>query len=210
MGRQVEWDNIPDGGSALRAGMYELEVDSIEETLTKAKDGVAQRLMYAPIFRVTAPDSSAGTVLRDWYVVGTPDDPEAKKQETWENSIGGERLKRLARTCRVAMVADVDKVLASLVGQKLIASVSEEIDDGTRNPEFKGARRNRIKAIFALGTQPVGPGVQQAKRPAAAPIQGASAPSRAASAPTAPCPYCGDVMPRTQLGVHFAEKHPNE
>src|SRR6516162_8907156 len=68
-----------------------LKIDSLERGESKTK-----KLMYTGAFEVVEPEDYAGLRLMEWFLIGTDEDPKAKKEKTWRNAEGGPgRLKRL-------------------------------------------------------------------------------------------------------------------
>lgn len=215
MARTVNWDDIPDS-TLLPQDLYEFEVEDLtEETSKKGK------LMYRGVFRVVQPTAFAGAPIYDYFAVGTDDDPTAQDELTWKNSIGVRRLKRLFKAAQIPMTPEIDEMVETAKGQHFVGSVSQEVDDGTRDPKYAGVKRNRIDAMYPVGTRlpgAAGSGETTAT-PAAPPRPAASAagrgaaprpaPTRATTAPTVPCPYCGEVMARAAYPAHAKSKHPD-
>jgi hypothetical protein len=205
MGRTVNWDEVPDS-TLLPQELYEFEVEDLTEETSKAG-----HLMYRGVFRVTS-DKFTGTPLFDYFTVGTAEDPTAADPLTWKNSFGVRRLKRLFKATQVPMSPDVDEMVEAVKQQRFVGAVSQEVDDGVRNAQYKGVKRNRIDAMYPVGAaKPTAVAATPAPvAPKAAPA--AKTPARAAvkAAPTVPCPYCGEAVARNGYVQHVAEQHPNE
>lgn len=217
MARSIDWDQIPDS-TLLPQDLYEFEVEDLtEETSKKGK------LMYRGVFRVVQPANFAGAPIYDYFAVGTDDDPTGQDDLTWKNSIGVRRLKRLFKAAQIPMTPEIDEMVETVKGQHFVGSVSQEVDDGLRDPKYAGVKRNRIDAMYPVGTRLPGsadaapiaaPAAVAPPRPAAtAAGRGAAAakpaPTRASAAPTVPCPYCGEVMARAAYPAHAKSKHPD-
>lgn len=222
MARTVNWDDIPDS-TLLPQDLYEFEVEDLtEETSKKGK------LMYRGVFRVVQPANFAGAPIYDYFAVGTDDDPTGQDDLTWKNSIGVRRLKRLFKAAQIPMTPEIDEMVETVKGQHFVGSVSQEVDDGLRDPKYAGVKRNRIDAMYPVGTRLPGSADATVAAPAAAPpaVGGNTAPARvagprpttaapravptrASAAPTVPCPYCGEVMARAAYPAHAKSKHPD-
>ena len=99
--------------------------------------------------------------------------------------------------------------------QQFCASIVVEIDDGIKEPRFKGAHRNRITRIYSMAAAPRRVGIAGGSAPVAvvappAPAAVAPVPKVAAGPVTIPCPFCGEVMARSAYGAHAKLKHPDE
>jgi hypothetical protein len=114
------------------------EIDEIERTQTNEKN----HLMYMAILRVTEPAQFAGHQLREWYVIGTDDDPKAKRPETWERTEGGPgRLARLLKRAGVPTADDDEEWMDAAAGQEICVHLGTRTDDN-------GEPRNRILKTF--------------------------------------------------------------
>jgi hypothetical protein len=213
--RSINWDEIPDS-TLLPQDLYTFEVDDLtEETSKKGK------LMYRAVFRVTD-GNYTGTPLYDYFSIGSDEDPTASEPSTWTNSIGARRMKRLFKATQIPMTSDIDEMVENVKQQRFVASVAQEMDDGLRDPKYKGVKRNRIDGMFPLGTRIAG-----GNGPAVAPPAPAPAPARAAAPPkpapaagaraakpaaipTVTCPYCKAAIARNGYMQHVTEQHPDE
>ena len=179
MGRQVNWDDVPDVGQLLPKGIYVLSIADIEERSTNInpETGIGGKLMYSPEFRVVEPADFADSPLYDNFVIGTDDDPEAGMEETWQKSFGSRRFKQLIKMANVPADSDIDNVIASLRDQQVVADVDVE-EDTDEASKYYGRKQNRIRGFYQLGTrQPV---VQEQPKQISAPVMRA-APARAAA-----------------------------
>ena len=188
--RKVNWSEVPDT-TLLPEGMYRLEIESIDEAVTATPPA---RLMYKAMYRV-AEGAFKGSVLFDNFAIGTPEDPNAKEQATWNTSRAARRLRRLLRGAQVPIVEDVDEMVAVAVGQQFQAVVTVKKDDGKRDPRYAGLERNEIGGYYAPGERAEGP---------TAP----AAPKASASATTVKCGQCGKELPRAEYLTHLNVEHP--
>lgn len=213
-GRQipVSFDDVPDG-QLLPAGVYLMAVDSIEETSTKE----VGKLMYKLMYQVQEPKEYDGVPFPDYYVIGSNEDPKANEPETWKDSIGFKRFKRLARATQVPFTNDMEQLIERLCGQKFIAVISQELDQNPRDPKFANSKKNRIKETHQIGAMNprISGGSDAVVAAPTAPLAPAPpAPKPAAKVTTASstlsCPYCQETMPRAAYGDHRRAKHPEE
>lgn len=198
MGRTVNFDEIPDS-TLLPADNYTFEVEDLSEETSKKG-----YLMYKGTMRVVEPAEFAGTPLFEYFAIGNENDPTASEQKTWATSVGAKRLKRLFKATMITFTQDVDEMVESAKGQRFIGSVTQETDDGTRDPKFAGTKRNRLQNMYPIGTTAIG-------KPATAPAAAATKPAtKAAPASTMSCPFCQESVTRAEYSEHVKAKHPDE
>ena len=150
MGRAVNFDAVPDTG-VVDTGMYQVSIAEIEETASK--NG---KLMYNARLEIVEPTDFAGMGVFEAFVIGSDEDPDASQDATWIKSIGARRLKQMLKAAQVPLDNDMDNVVAAAAQQQLVVSVTQEVDDGSRDPQYAGRVRNRISAFYVLGTKEVG------------------------------------------------------
>jgi hypothetical protein len=111
-----------------------LKIVEIEKQKTKEKG----YRMYMALFAVLEPKELKGSQIREWFVIGTEDDPLAKKEETWDRQEGGPgRLKRLFLKAEVQEDPDdtgsnIEGTCDNAVDCEVIASIlaKKTSDDG--------------------------------------------------------------------------------
>ena len=140
MSRNIPLEEIPDS-AIVPEGQYNAEVAVTETAATQQ----AGKLMYKVTFRVVDGDF-AGMPIRDMFVIGSDDDPQAKENSTWKR-MGGIRWKNFIKACQVPMLSAEDELLAALAKQRLTLLV------GIENSEQYG-QQNRVKRYLPFG-QPV-------------------------------------------------------
>jgi len=192
MGRKFAWSEVEEQAQTIPADIYALEIDSIEESLSKEKS----KLMYRVTFRVIEPETYRGHLLFEYYVFGTDEDPLAEKQETLNTSYGIKRFKRMMRAAQIPDLEDMDELIVAALGNKFTASVSQVTDDGSRDPKYKGRMRNEITMVHTYGAQPTGAKVA---RPGAPKV---TAPGSNAKAETMLCTMCNTNVPRSGYVAH--------
>src|SRR5215468_5929311 len=88
--------------SAVLAGGYKLVIESLERSATSENAITPNVRQYVADLRIVLPKKNAGARVMDWFQVGTEDDPKAKQKETWQQSPGAKKLKRLLKKAGVA------------------------------------------------------------------------------------------------------------
>lgn len=151
MGRQIPFGSIPKT-DILPDGLFHFKVSEMKAGETKT-DGRPSRLMYTARLEVLEPTSHKGLSLFERFVVGDDDDPAAELEETWTKSFGGRQLAALTDACNVAFAdsVDDDQYCQEIKDGEVLAKVSQQVDDGKKNPKYKGQVRNRINRYFSLG-----------------------------------------------------------
>lgn len=199
----IRLNEVPDS-LLLPDDFYTLAVDEIEATESKAG-----RYMIRVVFKV-AEGSYEGATLFDYFAIGTTEDPQAKRQDTWNQSSAARRLKRLTVACLVPF-GPVSQIIEALKNQRFSGRVVQEADRGT-DPKYAGQVRNRVAAMYALGTAPSRPIAGGAvPAPVNAPSRVTHPPVAVSSASTVPCPFCGDSVARgADYATHVRERHPDE
>jgi len=172
-------------------GLYRVSIASIEETASQ--NG---KLMYNTQFEIMEPADFAGMMLFELFCIGTDEDPDAVEEKAWRG-FAATRMKAMLKSAQVPMDDDMDNIIAAAIQQQLIVAANQEVDDGTRDPKYKGRVRNRISSFYQLGHKEVGltDAPAAAKKPLAA-VPKAAAPAAAPAAPTrtimkAPLPATG-------------------
>jgi hypothetical protein len=119
---------VPSGG-------YKLQIEEIERGVNGENAQVPGAKRYMAVLRVTEPKKYAGTIVRDYFTIGTEDDPKARDQETWRTSAGAKKLVRLLKRAGIAARdGDDEEWQDAAQGQEVCAHVMRETDDrGTRN-----------------------------------------------------------------------------
>lgn len=150
MGRQVDWDEIPDS-NIFPEGIYLAVGDAMEERMTQE----AGKLMFVPTFIIEEPKEYAGLKISDYFVIGSNDDPEAELAPTWKSSIGGKNMKRMIKGLQIPLTPDTDEIGANMVGSKVLLRIDQQVDDGKKNPDYKGTIRNRIRGYYEVGSKEI-------------------------------------------------------
>ncbi|MCH7759818.1 hypothetical protein IIA15_00230 [candidate division TA06 bacterium] len=228
MGKVVDWEGIPDS-AVVDDGIYLLAVESLEETVSQSG-----KLMYHLTARIEEPSDFSGLFQNEYFCVGTDDDPGADDPETWRKSISARILKRFIKAAQIPMDGDMDMICASAEGSKFLARIIQIVDDGKKNPEYKGNISNSLKGFFTVGEREVGldgggdstPPPPVATRPAArtapakrAPAKPAAtaaakpkpAAAKAAKRPTTiACGICQEQVERADFAAHVGQHEDEE
>lgn len=174
MGRKWPGADIPESGVVYPDGLYEVAITEIAETTNNSG-----HLMYKGRFTVVEPATFAGSPYWENFNIGNEGDPKALDPETWKRSIGAQILARVMKASGHALSDDVDEDIAAVTGQHVLVSLVQEIDDGKRDPRYKGRVRNKAVRWYRRGEAEVG-----LAAPAGAPRSTGPAPRAAAPAPT--------------------------
>ena len=181
MGRQINWDAVPET-NVVPDGTYQLSIVELREAKSKA-----QALMYIASFEVVAPEEFAGMPLTEYYSIGTPEDPDADQDATWRGSFGARNMRKMLASAQVPLDGDMDNTCAAAEQAQFVAFVAQQVDDGSKDPQYKGRVSNRIQSYYKLGEKAlsVAAEVPAAVAPAAKPKL-AAVPQGRAPAPVAP------------------------
>lgn len=118
-----------------------LKCVEIERTKTREK----QHRMYVIILSIVEPKALKGMQIRDFCVIGTEDDPLAKKPETWQRSEGGPgRIKRFLIRSGTGIADDDDTWMEAAVGNEVVAPITERMDPN-------GQMRTNVGLYYRVG-----------------------------------------------------------
>lgn len=109
-----------------------MEVVGIERGKTGERAKTPGLRRYTIELKVVEPKEYAGSIVRDYITVGTPEDPLAKRPETWSRSEAGPgRLKRFLTRTGTPLSDDDEEWMEAAEGRQTIAPVSARpSDDG--------------------------------------------------------------------------------
>lgn len=174
MGVKVPWGDIPDF-SMLPKGIYQLAIKALEPYNKQGNN----KLIVKGTFEAIEPDSFAGMTFREYFTIGSDEDPEAEDPETWKRTSGSRKLTRILKKANVDLAEELDDTCANAPGAEFMASVEvEEQAEG----EYAGRKNNRIGSVYEAGSMdPVilEEGAKPAKKPALKPVAKAPAPAPA-------------------------------
>lgn len=209
MSRLIPFGNIPDT-NIFPDGIFRLKVEKLEEKATKEREGKAAKLMYVLTSKVVEPASHKGLLYFENFVIGTEDDPDAEELSTWQTSIGGRSLKRLTKALGVPFgdEEDAEAFCNTVKGAEYLATIVQKVDDGSKDPRYKGQVRNNTTAFWKLGEKDAGLTEDAGGNGTAKTLkkQGAKA-APAGEAKPAPsddvtCTACRKRVPRKELKAH--------
>jgi hypothetical protein len=189
-------------------GIYRLKIEKLEPRYTKERDGHAAKLMFAVSSRVVEPEAFKNMIFFENFVIGTEQDPEADELATWDTSVGGRQLKRLVQATGtpVGDEEDIETFGETMKGAEYLASIVQKVDDGSRDPKYKGTVRNVATRYWKLGATE--PSVADAAPNGAAKPKATKAAAKAAPAATptdtVTCTACRKRVPRAELPSHVA------
>jgi len=100
-----------------------LEIVKIEKGKTGERAKNPGCLKYTPEFKIVEPKELKNMrVFDNRIVIGTPEDPRGKKQETWDNQEGGPgRLKRLMVRSGTPITDDDEEWMEAAEGNQVVA-----------------------------------------------------------------------------------------
>jgi hypothetical protein len=193
----IPFGSIPDQQTVLTDGIYRLRVERVEERATRTG-----KLMFAVTARVVEPDTFRGLAFFDNFVIGTDDDPDATETSTWQQSIGSRTFKRFVRATGVAVGEQepTDQLLHALTGAEYLCAIVQKIDDGSRDPQFKGRVRANATNYWKLGERTPGLDDARAKQRG----NGAATP-QPTTADVVTCTACRKRVPRAELKTHVSQ-----
>jgi len=103
-----------------------VKIIGIERTKTREK-GLR---MYVEEVEIKQPKQYKGIRIKDWIVVGSEDDPLAKRPETWRRSEGGPgRLKRLITRAGAPLSDDDEEWMEAVEEREYVTPVHIRMDD---------------------------------------------------------------------------------
>src|SRR5215472_2951395 len=115
------WKGTAAQGYAPPMGM-KLEVEEIERTETGENSQVPGARAYQAYFRVLEPAEYKGRRFRDWFNIGTKEDPKARKDETWNRQEGGPgKLLRLMEKAGVTPTDEDEEWMEAAQGATVCA-----------------------------------------------------------------------------------------
>jgi hypothetical protein len=120
-------------------------IKELEKTKTKIKEGKKAKKMFVATLEVQKPKGIKGMTLREYYVIGTEDDPMAKNEETWARSEAGPgRLARLLNKANVEIDDEDDQLWcdAATSGDPIVVPI-------VHRPDTDGTPRAQIGLAFA-------------------------------------------------------------
>lgn len=176
MATKVPWGDIPDF-SMLPKGIYQL---AIKELLAYNKQG-NNKLIVKGTFEAIEPEAFAGMTFREYFTIGSDEDPEAEDPETWKRTAGSRKLTRILKKANAELADDLEETCAAAPGAEFMATVEvEEQQEG----EYAGRKNNRIGTVYEAGAmEPII--LEEGAKPAKAAPKAAPAAVKRAPAPAA-------------------------
>jgi hypothetical protein len=206
MGRLIPFHAIPDS-SILPEGVFRMVVTKAEEAETQE----SHKLMFRFTSKVVEPAAYKGATFYDNFVIGTDDDPDAEQLETWQTSIGGRTFKQFVSSLGLALgdEEDSEALLAQMLNQQYLATIVQKVDDGSRDPRFKGRVRNVATRYWKLGEREPEVANGSAASPKKAAEKKVATPAKPAPSDEVTCTSCRKRVPRKDLRAHV-EAHLKE
>lgn len=161
--QQHDWNDTPDS-AVVPPDLYTLTVISADR-----KDSASGKLMLNVASRVETPAAWAGTTVFCRYVLGTEEDKQADRPETWKRRSARELKKLLAAANGgnlAALTGNIPQDVERLIGKTYCAILDVEVDNDPAS-QYKGSESQRFLKYFAQGDpkMPAAGTVRVATRP---------------------------------------------
>ena len=168
----LPFDETPES-SVLPRDTYKVAVADIEDGFSSGGNR-----MLTIYFEVTEPVQYAGLKVKNWYVIGSPSDPNAEDPNFVKATIGASDLKKLTRACGVPPVTmTLEEMIKNVSGREcvtLIDLVPEHKDERTGK---QYGDSNKIRSYFQVGARKAGELTNGAGRSIAGTAAPAAAPA---------------------------------
>lgn len=189
----------------LAAGNWTLECEDMEATKTQAG-----KLMLKGTLRTVAP--VPGLPHFENFVIGTDNDLDAHDPATWTASFAASRLMQMLDKMRVELPqeCEVEELCDAARGGQFDAICVNEVDDGKKNPQYKGQVRARLTAFYEAGVLQAGAAPQAGARPAAPARPAAARPAAPTNRPVAPARPAPRAQPAPVQAAPPANGHDTE
>ena len=174
MGTQIPYDIIGTKREEKKQtwieGVHHVKVEQATEAFFR--DG---RKQFVVRERVIAPEHSQGQSIFTTYWIGTKDDANADKNETWASNFGAVKWKEFVNSFNFEPDPDFEIVAAQLKDQEYLPYVEPETyqkknPDGTFAVDDKGqpvmVSKGKVTRCYKLGSRPIGSTNGEAKEPA--------------------------------------------
>jgi len=152
MGRKLRFhvkDETQQGREATWVeGVHHAKVESVAESYHD--DG---RFLIKTRQRVVGPEPYRGQSIFEDYYIGTHEDPNADKDETWAKSVGWKLFKELAHSFNFEPSDDLEELSAQMTGSEYLPYIVPETYTGR---DGKQKTKGRIKGFYKLGSRPIG------------------------------------------------------
>lgn len=125
----------------------------VEKGPRKGQLKVGGKLMFKLLVSATAPESVNGIAYSEYFVIGTDDDPMAKKESTWTSK--GTQLMGFFKKSKVNVKGlSPEQACLAAVGQHVGGNVVMEDNIYTDNNGVKHeTKKPRVKSWFEAGTK---------------------------------------------------------
>lgn len=139
------WLNKTSDSLTVPDGAYNIKIKKLEITETKE----AHKRMWVVTHETTAPKEWAGRLLRDFFVLGTDDDPDGRSKAA-RNSRSAVKLRRMLLKGNVELAGDDEDICAAATGAELMAVVTER---ESKSAGYEGNLENNIgdNGYYSLG-----------------------------------------------------------
>jgi hypothetical protein len=191
----VNWSTVP-SDSTLPEQLYEWHVSDIYHDMQVDRDTGFSRLRINIVLHVEKPEDFEGRQVIAGFIVGTPNDPYARRDATWQKgaSTAATDMKRLVDLCNVS-------------NWRML--LNKRFGAFTRNNLFEGRNYTNLATqnFYRLGelTPGTAPAIRRPGRMNSSVANGPAASQAAAAANTSattPCPGCGIMLTTNEYLQH--------
>lgn len=144
-------DEVRESGVKLPNDLYRVKIEHLEE-----KAASTGKAMIVATLRVVNHAKFTGAMHIENFTIGTDDDPTVDDPQTWTKTVGASRFKTMLKKAKVRMEANLAKQFRVAEGAELVIDTLQEVDDGSKNPKYKGNVNVRITAFYEIGERQAG------------------------------------------------------
>lgn len=142
-----KWASVPEPGDEILVGGYNFKVKDVKVSKTGENSKTPDVKMYIAELVVVEPDELKGTEHAEFFMVGTPDDPDAEDAETLRGSRGAQAFKAFYQAATGEIPPDDDEeMVEGIKGETVFGNVDAPTKAGGR----KGVK---AKGWFPVGEQ---------------------------------------------------------
>lgn len=147
MGRQMNWENIPDK-TALDAGYYLFKILSIKELV---RDEKSPQLTYLGTFEVEEPKEVAGEYHFERFRIGDETDPEGQEETTWRRSMGAKNLKKLLVASNTPLLDTEEATYEAAKSNRFVGKIVKT--PGRAGTQNEGQEFSNMRGYFSVTSQ---------------------------------------------------------
>lgn len=195
------WDEIPDS-NVFPTGMYQVSGESL--TIVESSTG---KKMYKAQLRIEKPETFAGGMFFENFVIGSDMDPQAENTDTWKISFGARRLKSMLKAAQMPQAGSEEEICVNFTGTMFLLAATQYTE---QEGDYAGSMRNKINDFYKIGDRAVGD-VKQTSAPASVKKAEIPVPPSAVKkdvktsvvTETRNCGVCGQNVPVKEFASHL-------